>query len=86
MDTPGVIVGTQLGNSMDITTIDHLHPMCLHLSDAPGSLNVGILLTESDNHTWWSKTMQLVLLGKNKVGFIDGTLKRDQYTRDLARL
>ncbi|XP_069146899.1 uncharacterized protein [Solanum lycopersicum] len=64
------VVGTQLSSSI---SIDHLHPLYLHPSDAPGSLNVGIMLTGTDNYTLWSKAMQLALLGKNKLGFIDGS-------------
>ena len=67
-------------------SFDHLHPLYLYPSDSPGSLNVGILLTGSDNYTLWSKAMELALLGKNKVGFIDGTVKKTQFTGDLIRL
>uniref|UniRef100_A0A3Q7IJL6 Reverse transcriptase Ty1/copia-type domain-containing protein n=1 Tax=Solanum lycopersicum TaxID=4081 RepID=A0A3Q7IJL6_SOLLC len=48
-------------------SFDHLHPLYLYPSDSPGSLNVGILLTGSDNYTLWSKAMELDLLGKNKM-------------------
>uniref|UniRef100_A0A3Q7HPE8 Reverse transcriptase Ty1/copia-type domain-containing protein n=1 Tax=Solanum lycopersicum TaxID=4081 RepID=A0A3Q7HPE8_SOLLC len=68
-DSAGEITGT----SMASTTIDHLHPLYLHPYDSPGSLNIEIMLTGTDNYTLWSKAMQLALLGKNKVGFIDGT-------------
>ena len=81
-DSAGEITGT----SMASTTIDHLHPLYLHPSDSPGSLNIGIMLTGTDNYTLWSKAMQLALLGKNKVGFIDGTVKRDQFSGSLAQL
>lgn len=86
MGSIGVPAGDLSGSSMASTTIDHLHPLYLHPSDAPGSLNVGILLTGTDNYTLWSKAMQLALLGKNKVGFIDGTVKRDQFSGNLAQL
>ncbi|XP_069145708.1 uncharacterized protein [Solanum lycopersicum] len=81
-DSGGEITGT----SMASTTVDHLHLLYLHPSDAPGSLNIGIMLTGTDNYTLWSKAMQLALLGKNKVGFIDGTVKRDQFSGSLAQL
>ncbi|KAH0638973.1 hypothetical protein KY285_035559 [Solanum tuberosum] len=71
---------------MAIPPIDHLHPLYLHPSDAPDSFNVGIMLTGTDNYTLWSKAMQLALLGKNKVGFIDGSVMRDQFSGNLARL
>ncbi|KAH0692239.1 hypothetical protein KY285_019336 [Solanum tuberosum] len=86
MGSTGVPAGDLSGSSMASTIIDHLHPLYLHPSDAPGSLNVGIMLTGTDNYTLWSKAMQLALLGKNKVGFIDGTMKRDQFSGNLAQL
>ncbi|KAL3373520.1 hypothetical protein AABB24_005477, partial [Solanum stoloniferum] len=52
----------------------------------PGSLNVRIMLIGTDNYTLWSKAMQLSLLGKNKVGFIDGSVMRDHFSGNLARL
>lgn len=84
MDNSGDSVN--VGGSTVTTAIDHLHPLYLYPSDAPRSLNIGILLTGSDNYTLWSKAMQLALLGKNKVSFIDGSVKRSQFTGDLARL
>uniref|UniRef100_A0A3Q7EEE4 Retrotransposon Copia-like N-terminal domain-containing protein n=1 Tax=Solanum lycopersicum TaxID=4081 RepID=A0A3Q7EEE4_SOLLC len=81
-DSAGEITGT----SMASTTIDHLHPLYLHSSNSPGSLNIEIMLTGTDNYTLWSKAIQLALLGKNKVGFIDGTVKRDQFSGSLAQL
>jgi len=86
MAVTGSDAGIQSGSSMMVPTIDHLHPLFLFPSDAPGSLNVGIMLTGTDNYTLWSKAMQLAMLGKNKVGFIDGTVKRDQFPGDLSRL
>ncbi|KAM3204545.1 hypothetical protein P3L10_027954 [Capsicum annuum] len=82
---------TATGNGVETTTsattvIDHHHPLYLHPSDAPGSLSVGIMLTGTDNYTLWSRAMQLALLGKNKLGFVNGTVKRDHYTGDLAHL
>lgn len=83
MEVNGTTGGT---SSRNITTIDPLHPLYLHPSNAPRSLNVGIMLTGFDNYTLWNKVMQLALLRKNKIGFVDGTVTRDHYSGDLARL
>ena len=64
------VQGTALGTSIPAPSFDHLHPLYLYPSDSPGSLNIGILLTGSDNYTLWSKAMELALLGKNKVGYL----------------
>ncbi|KAH0725670.1 hypothetical protein KY284_001535 [Solanum tuberosum] len=37
-----------------------------------------------DNYTPWSRAMKFALLGKNKLGFIDGSIQRDQFAGDLA--
>ncbi|XP_015060418.1 uncharacterized protein LOC107006360 [Solanum pennellii] len=86
MDIQGVVSGTQSGTSMSFPTFHHLHPLYLYPSDSPRSLNVGILLAGSGNYTLWSKAMELAFLGKNKVGFINGTVKKMQFTEDLTRL
>ncbi|KAL3361499.1 hypothetical protein AABB24_014402 [Solanum stoloniferum] len=78
--------GVNSTNTVTSITIDHHHALYLHPSDAPGSLTVGITLTGSDNYTLWSRAMKLALLGKNKLGFIDGSVQRDQFAGDLARL
>ena len=67
-------------------SIDYHHPLFLYPSDAPGSLSVGIMLSGSDNYTLWSRAMKIALLGRNKLGFIDGSVNRSQFTGDLARL
>lgn len=72
--------------SVTTTTIDYHHPLYLYPSDVPGSLSIGILLTGSDNYTLWSRAVKLSLLGRNKLCFIDGSVKRSQYTGDLAKL
>ncbi|XP_070040795.1 uncharacterized protein [Nicotiana tomentosiformis] len=59
--------------------IDHNHPLYLHPSDALGSLSVGIQLVGMENYTLWDRAMGVALLGRNKLGFIDGTITRDTF-------
>uniref|UniRef100_A0A3Q7FJV6 Retrotransposon Copia-like N-terminal domain-containing protein n=1 Tax=Solanum lycopersicum TaxID=4081 RepID=A0A3Q7FJV6_SOLLC len=49
-------------------------------------LGFELFLHNRDNYTLWSKAMELALLGKNNVGFINGTVKNTQFTGDLTRL
>jgi len=44
------------------------------------------MLTGSDNYTLWSRAVKLALLGRNKLGFIDGSVKGAQFSGDLAKL
>ncbi|XP_069152895.1 uncharacterized protein [Solanum lycopersicum] len=61
---------TATGN---LVMIDHNHPLYLSSSDVPGALSVGIQLTGMENYTLWSRAMEIALLGRNKIGFIDGS-------------
>ncbi|XP_075077240.1 uncharacterized protein LOC142163980 [Nicotiana tabacum] len=64
--------------------LDHNHALYLHPSDTTGALIVSVQLTESDNYSIWSCVMRIQLLGKNKLGLIDGTLKREDVEEDLG--
>lgn len=76
------------GETVSVTTmvIDYHYTLYLHPSDAPGSLSFGIMLNGSDNYTLWSRAMKLTLLRKNKLGFIDGSMKRSRFTGELEKL
>ncbi|KAH0770678.1 hypothetical protein KY290_014659 [Solanum tuberosum] len=63
--------------------IDHDHPLYLSSSDVPGAVQIGIQLTGMENYTLWSRAMELTLLTKNKLGFVDGTIKHASYTVDF---
>ncbi|XP_028755810.1 uncharacterized protein LOC114715181 [Neltuma alba] len=62
------------GNPM----IDFASPLFLHPSDTQGTSIIGQILTGSENYTIWSKSMMIALRGKNKVGFIDGSCKKEE--------
>ncbi|XP_009795331.1 uncharacterized protein [Nicotiana sylvestris] len=53
-------------------TIDHNHPLFLQPTDTPGSSLISLQLTGSDNYALWSRSMRIGLLGKSKLGFVDG--------------
>ena len=64
---------TAAGN---LVMIDHNHPLYLSSSDVPGALSVGIQLKGMENYTLWSRVMEIALLGRNKIVFIDGSVLR----------
>ena len=64
-------------------TIDHNHPLHLSSSDVPGALSVGIQLTDMENYTLWSRAMEIALLGRNKLRFIDGSVLRSDFDGPL---
>ncbi|KAH9679435.1 retrotran gag 3 domain-containing protein [Citrus sinensis] len=53
---------------------DPSNPLFLHHSDHPGVILVSQPLTE-DNYNTWSRAMIMALSAKNKIGFIDGSIK-----------
>ena len=65
--------------------IDHNHPLYLSPSDVPGAMQIGIQLTGMENYTLWSRAIELTLLTKNKLGFVDGNIKREGYTVDIEK-
>nr|XP_025888954.1 uncharacterized protein LOC112942267 [Solanum lycopersicum] len=65
--------------------IDHDHPLFLGSSDVPTAVQIGIQLTGMENYILWSRAMQLNLLMKNKLGFIDGSIKRDGFTTEIKK-
>ena len=69
----------------NIVTIDHNHPLYLSSSDVPGVLLIGIQLTGMENYTLWSRAMEIALLGRNKLGFVDGSILRINFEGDLRK-
>ena len=53
---------------------DPSNPLFLHHSDHPGVILVSQPLTE-DNYNTWSCAMIMALSAKNKIGFINGSIK-----------
>ncbi|CAL9004377.1 unnamed protein product [Prunus brigantina] len=49
-------------------------PLALHNSDTPGLSLVNIKL-EGHNYSQWSRSMNLSLSAKSKLGLIDGSIK-----------
>ncbi|KAK1427490.1 hypothetical protein QVD17_16176 [Tagetes erecta] len=59
----------------DVTKPDHNSPYYLHPSDYPRQMHVNDALTDK-NYLDWVQEMENFLFAKNKIGFIDGTIKR----------
>jgi hypothetical protein len=54
---------------------DSSSPYYLHHGDSPGSILVSQVL-QGDNYHTWSRSMIMALTAKNKLKFIDGSLKK----------
>ena len=65
------------------SVIDHTHPLYLYPNDTPGSSLISIQLTGSENYALWSRSMRLGLLGKSKLGFVDGRHTKDKFVESM---
>ncbi|KAL3344676.1 hypothetical protein AABB24_023896 [Solanum stoloniferum] len=69
---------------MTTTKINHTHALFIHPSNTTGGPIVSTMLAGSENYSIWSRSMRIQLLGKNKLGIIDGTWKKEDFSADLA--
>ncbi|XP_019242594.1 PREDICTED: uncharacterized protein LOC109222729, partial [Nicotiana attenuata] len=65
---------------------DHNHPLYLQPTDTPGSSLISLQLTGSDNYALWSHAMRIGLLGKGKLGFVDGRFPKSRFEPELHDL
>jgi len=69
-----------------VIVIDAHHPLYLQACDTPGSSLVSIQLTGSENYSLWSRSMKIGLLGKGKLGFVNGKRLKSIYPASLHDL
>ncbi|KAE8668142.1 hypothetical protein F3Y22_tig00112344pilonHSYRG00066 [Hibiscus syriacus] len=68
---------------MENSAFDFNHPLFLHASDAPGFLLVSHQLLGIENYGVWSRSMKIALLAKNKLGFVTGDCRREDFDESL---
>ncbi|XP_010313567.2 uncharacterized protein [Solanum lycopersicum] len=59
--------------------IDHNHPLFLQHTDTPGSSLISLQLTGSENYALWSRYFRISLVGKSKLGFVDGRFPKSMF-------
>ncbi|XP_075095829.1 uncharacterized protein LOC142173853 [Nicotiana tabacum] len=67
-------------------TIDHNHPLYLQPTNTLGSSLISLQLTGSDNYALWSRAMRIGLLGKSKLGLVDGRFPKSKFEPELHDL
>lgn len=75
--------GTTSFGSRNSVSVGVHHPLCLHTSYAPRTPLISFQLTSVDNYAMWNIAMIVSLLGKNKLGFIDGTCTKELVDESL---
>ena len=66
--------------------LSHNHPLFLNNIDNSGVMLVSIQLSGSENFSVWSRAMRIAILGRNKLGFIDGSCKKEAYGENMKNL
>ncbi|XP_060202399.1 uncharacterized protein LOC132630816 [Lycium barbarum] len=66
--------------------IDHNHPLYLLSTDTQGSSLISLQLTGSENYALWSRSMRIGLLGKSKLGFVDGRYPKCSFSSEYHDL
>lgn len=56
-----------------VDQVDHHHPLYIHPSDTQGLVLISIQLQRYESYSIWSRSLKIVLHGKNKLGFVLGT-------------
>lgn len=64
--------------------LDHNHPLHLHPGDVSGISLISLQLTGFENYSLWSKYMRIALLGRNKLGFVDGSWTKESFSQELG--
>ncbi|XP_049398958.1 uncharacterized protein LOC125862879 [Solanum stenotomum] len=73
----------QNNSSLQGQGIDYNHPLFLSPTDVSGLSLISFQLTGIENYMLWSRSIRLALLGRNKIGLIDGTVKKEMYNVEL---
>ncbi|XP_075080290.1 uncharacterized protein LOC142165814 [Nicotiana tabacum] len=63
--------------------LGHTHPLYLRPSDTPGEHLIEFKLIRTENYNLWSRSIRIGLFTKNKIGFIDGTCKKENFEQNL---
>ncbi|KAI3736523.1 hypothetical protein L2E82_26344 [Cichorium intybus] len=73
--------GEKSGNKDGASGVDSNSPYYLHASDYPRQMQVNDVLTDT-NYGDWSQEMKNFLFAKNKMGFVNGTIKKPEENSD----
>ena len=66
--------------------LSHNHPLFLNTIDNSGVLLSSIQLIGADNYSVWIRALKIAIISRNKLGFIDGSCKKEAYGPNLVNL
>ena len=57
--------------------------MFLNPTDVSGMSIISFQLLGVENYTLWSRSIKIALLGRNKIGLIDGTARKEMFGKEM---
>ena len=63
--------------------IDYNHPLFLSPSDVSENQIISFQLIGMENYAIWFRSMRIALLGRNKLGMVDGSCDKEKYSENL---
>lgn len=77
-------VETKGPNQASPNTLDCNYPLFFSLSDVSDIQIISFQLTCVENFSIWFWAICITLLGRNKLGIVDGICSKDQFSTDLG--
>lgn len=78
--------GSGTTSTASFPAIDHNHPLYLQHTDTAGSSLISLQLTGSENYALWSRSFRIGLIGRSKLGFVDGRFPKSRFEPELHDL
>ncbi|WMV08840.1 hypothetical protein MTR67_002225 [Solanum verrucosum] len=77
-------IQSSVQGGMQPNVIDYNHPLFLNPLDVSGAQIISFQLIGIENYSIWHRSMRVALLGRNKLGLIDGTCAKDKFPSELG--
>ncbi|KAH0692236.1 hypothetical protein KY285_019333 [Solanum tuberosum] len=77
-------IQSSIQGGMQPNVIDYNHPLFLNPSYVSGAHIISFQLTGIENYSVWNRSMRVALLGRNKMGLIDGTCAKDKFPSEFG--
>ncbi|XP_075081258.1 uncharacterized protein LOC142166298 [Nicotiana tabacum] len=72
-----------LANEEFRVDLPHNHTLYLGPADMSGAQLISFQLRGTDNYTIWNRSMRIALRGRNKLGLVEGTWKKEKNRKNL---
>ncbi|WMV26985.1 hypothetical protein MTR67_020370 [Solanum verrucosum] len=84
VSTETEVTGSTSHGRSQPSVVDYNHPLFLNPSEVSGVQIISFQLTCIENYSVWYRSMRVALLGRNKLGMVDGTCAKDKFPNELG--